>query len=166
MLTSVINKLYNYIQRKLLICFFVFQRSKKRKIPTICRAKYGILPYSSSFFIQTILSVLEFHQINDLSSLSDYTAGGDILPALKVVILFVKRHLRLAYCQDVPWGCNGASPPRPKSLTFSLLKRKSKQKEKISSLFNSIQPNAVARILFSFRVIFNYSIVGSRKASH
>jgi len=65
-----------------------FQRSIKEKIPTNCRAKYGALPYSSSFFIQTILSVLEFHQINDFPSLSDYTAGGDILPALKVVTIF------------------------------------------------------------------------------
>ena len=53
------------------------------------------ISYLSSL-IQTILSVLELHQIN-ACALADYTAGGESHPALKNPLLFIYRIAHSSY---------------------------------------------------------------------
>ena len=52
----------------------------------------------SSSLIQTILSVLEFHQFSCITQVADYTAGGESHPAPKIsffLLVIITHYFRL-----------------------------------------------------------------------
>lgn len=57
--------------------------AKKTQKMTACAVFFAVF---DSSFIQTILSVLEFHQILPIARLADFTADREFHPALKIKI--------------------------------------------------------------------------------